>query len=70
MLGIKIKEYLLSKGIKQTHLSKAANISLCRLNQILNGIACMKATEYISICLALEISCDTFAGVSYNANYQ
>lgn len=62
MLGIIIKSYLEKKGISQAHLSRLTNIGVCRMSQILNGTAIMKADEYILICLALDVSCDEFVG--------
>lgn len=58
--GIKIKEYIESKGITQTFLSKRAGIPLTKLNQTLNGNRRLPLDEFERICWALEVPTDTF----------
>lgn len=45
-----IRDYRLSKGITQTHISEVTGISNKRISNIETGRAVMKADEYILIC--------------------
>lgn len=60
MTGRKIKEYLKSKGISQTFVSKKTGIPITTLNAVLNGSRKLLAEEYFVICQALGVPLDTF----------
>lgn len=45
-----IRDYRISKGITQTHISKVTGISNKKISNIENGRVTMKAEEYILIC--------------------
>lgn len=59
-VGMKIKDYLESKGISQTFLSSKSGIPSAKLNLALNGKRRLSLTEYESICWALGVGVDTF----------
>ena len=60
MLGLKIKAYMDTKGIKQTFLAEKTGMGLAVVNAILNGNRKIEANEYFEICKALEIPLDFF----------
>lgn len=55
MLGIKIKLYMESRGIKQNYLSEKTGIPPQAISAILNGNRKIEAVEYYGICKALKI---------------
>lgn len=59
-VGIKIKDYLESKGISQAFLSSKSGIPPARLNLALNSKRRLTLPEYQAICWALEVGVDTF----------
>lgn len=52
----RIKEYITSKGISQTHLSKETGIPVVKLNLTLNGKRTMQLSEFRGICYALGVN--------------
>lgn len=60
-LGIKINQYLESKGIKQSFVAEKSKIDPKILSRILRGERACRADEYISICWAIDVPLDTFA---------
>ncbi|MBQ6832854.1 MAG: helix-turn-helix transcriptional regulator [Lachnospiraceae bacterium] len=54
MLGLKIRAYMDTKGIKQTYLSDKTGLPIQTVNAILNGNRKIEAVEYYAICQALE----------------
>lgn len=54
MLGLKIRDYMDNKGIKQTFLAEKTGLSLQAINTILNGNRKIEANEYFEICKALD----------------
>lgn len=60
LTGVKIKEYLASKGITQTFISNKTGIPISTLNQALNGNRKMLAEEYFLICEILEVPLNKF----------
>lgn len=61
MLGKRIKEFLDNKGIKYSYIAERTGIPMNILSPMLNEKRDIKATEYFSICNALEIPLDTFS---------
>lgn len=59
-VGIKIKDYLESKGISQVFLSTKSGIPPAKLNLALNGKRKLSLPEYQAICWALGTSIDKF----------
>ncbi len=59
-VGVKIKDYLESKGISQAFLSTKSGIPPARLNLALNSKRRMTLPEYQAICWALEVGVDAF----------
>ena len=59
-IGMKIKNYLDSKGISQTFVSKKIGISTSKLNLILHGKRKLTLSEYETLCWALGVGVDTF----------
>ena len=55
MVGPKIKEYLIQKGISQTWLAAKTHINLNMLNAALNGARKLPIDEYQVIIGALEL---------------
>ena len=60
MLGLKIKAYMDTKGIKQTFLADKTGMGLTIINAILNGNRKIEASEYYEICKALDKPLDFF----------
>lgn len=54
LLGLKIRDYMDNKGIKQTFLAEKTGLSLQAINTILNGSRKIEANEYFEICKALD----------------
>lgn len=61
MLGRKIKDYLDEKGIKYTYISEKTGLGMNIISPLLNGKREIKATEYFSICAALDLPLEYFA---------
>lgn len=59
-VGIRIRDYLTSQGIKQTWLSENTGIPLPKLNLSLNGKRRITIEEYQIICFALKVDVGTF----------
>ena len=60
MIGAKIRAYIKENGIKQTFLAKAAGISDSALSDICIHDRKIEVTEYVRICLALNVPLDFF----------
>ena len=60
--GRNIKNYLDRHGIRQKFLSEKTEIPENALSAMLNGNRRIEVNEYISICKALHVPLDTFAG--------
>lgn len=58
--GPRIKDYLESAGISQTHISDKTGIPLAKLNLALNGKRRLTFEEYSLICWALDVSTAKF----------
>jgi len=67
MVGKKIKEYLMKKGISQTYVSSKTGIPISTLNAALNGNRKILAEEYFLICQVLEVPLDTFVDKNQTA---
>lgn len=61
MLGSKIKAYLDDNGIKYSRISEKTGIPMNALSPMLNEKREIKATEYFSICTALNVPLEKFA---------
>ena len=59
-IGIKIGEYLKSKGISQSFLSRKIGMNASKLNLSLNGKRRLSLEEYESICWALGLGVEAF----------
>ena len=64
MCGLRIKEYLDSKGIRYSFVSEKTGIPMNILSPTLNGKRKMSAEEFILICKALNVPTDYFADIS------
>ncbi len=64
-VGEKIKNYLKSKGITQTHISEKTGIALPKLNLALNGNRRLTFEEYEIICGVLGVRVDMFLEAKY-----
>lgn len=60
LLGLKIKAYMDSRGIKQSFLAEKTGMGLPVVNAILNGNRKIETTEYFEICKALDVPLDYF----------
>lgn len=58
--GIKIKNYLESRGISQAFVSRESGIPLPKLNLALNGNRKLTFDEYETICWVLKVDVGTF----------
>ncbi len=59
-LGVKINQYLESKGIKQSFVAEKSGIKPNILSRVLMGKRPVRADEYISICRAINVPLDKF----------
>lgn len=59
-VGLKIKSYLDSNGISQTHISNKTKIPLPKLNLALNGKRRLSFEEYELICGSIGVGVDKF----------
>ena len=57
---MKIKDYLDTNGISQTHVSNETQIPLPKLNLALNGKRRLTFEEYELICGAVNVGTDKF----------
>ena len=60
MVGRRIKEYMASKGIKQTFVADQVGITNARLSEILNKGRSIDCETYYKICKALNVPLETF----------
>lgn len=61
MLGMLIKEYMRSNGIKQSYVAEKIGMSPQVLGQILNGNRKIEAKEFFDICEAIGVDAAEFA---------
>ena len=59
-IGLKIKKYLINKGITQKWLSRKTGIKANRINEYLNGRVRIPLAAYIKIVKALDVTADYF----------
>jgi len=59
MIGARIREVRTSKGMSQSDLAEAANISLPHISDIERGKVAMRLSTFIKISEALQVSADT-----------
>ena len=59
-INLKIKDYLKEHGISQTWLANKTDISIKKINAIVNGNAILDANTLCLICNALNVSADIF----------
>lgn len=59
-VGIRIKNYLESKGISQAFLSSKSGIPPAKLNLALNSKRKLSLSEYEAICWVLDVGVDEF----------
>lgn len=59
-VGLRIKNYLNEKGIKQQFVSDKTGIARAKLNLSLNGKRKLEFAEYELICGALSVNTDKF----------
>ena len=60
MVGRRIKEYLISNGIKQTFLAEKTGLSQMVISDICNKDRKIDVVEYYKICKALGVPFETF----------
>lgn len=61
MVGARIKNYLLEKGIKQSFLVEKTGLTASIISDIVNSNRVkIDAVEYYKICRALEVPFETF----------
>ena len=60
MVGRRIKEYMASKGIKQTFVADQVGITNARLSEICNKGRSIDCETYYKICKALNVPLETF----------
>lgn len=68
MLAERIKEYMDEKGIKQTTMANALNMSKVSMNATLNGNRTLTAEEYVAICDFLEVPYSKFTEKTEEVN--
>lgn len=56
----KVRSYIDEKGLKQIAVAKKSGISKTTFNAIMNGKRTLYADDLRSICLALNVSPETF----------
>ena len=59
-MGIKIKEYLATNGIKQAFLVERTGLSADKISGICSGKRGIDCMEYYKICMALNLELDYF----------
>jgi transcriptional regulator with XRE-family HTH domain len=60
MVGKRIKEYLVSNGIKQTFVAEKTGLSTMVISDICNKDRRIDCMEYYKICKALNVPLETF----------
>ena len=60
MVGKRIKEYLVSNGIKQTFVAEKTGLSTMVISDICNNGRKIDIVEYYKICKALNVPLETF----------
>lgn len=60
MVGKRIKEYLVSNGIKQTFVAEKTGLTIMAINDICNNGRKIDIIEYYKICKALNVPLETF----------
>lgn len=63
----KVRVYITDHGLKQVSVAKKAGISNVTFNAILNGKRTLYADDLRAICLALNVSPETFIEVDKTA---
>ena len=58
----KVRKYMETMGIEESSVAKAAEISATSLHEMLWGRETMYADDLRAICIALNVSADTFIG--------
>lgn len=59
-LGLKIKRYIESKGLKLSSVAEKSNISISAFSAIMHDKRKISAEEYFAICEALNVSVSFF----------
>lgn len=63
MVGVKIKEYLVQNGIKQSFLVEKTGLTASAISDICTGKRKeLSVVDYFKICKALGVSMDFFVG--------
>lgn len=62
----KVRSYIEQQGYKQVTIANRAGISRTTFNAIMNGKRTMYADDLCSICIALNVSPETFIEVQKN----
>ena len=60
MVGKRIKEYLISNGIKQSFVAEKTGLSTMVISDICNKDRRIDCMEYYKICKALNVPLETF----------
>lgn len=60
MVGKRIKEYLVSNGIKQTFIAEKTGLTPMVISDICNNGRKIDIVEYYKICKALNVPLETF----------
>lgn len=60
MVGKRIKEYLISNGIKQAFIAEKTGLTPMAVSDICNGCRKIDIVEYYKICKALNVPLETF----------
>lgn len=60
MVGKRIKEYLMSNGIKQTFIAEKTGLTPMVISDICNNGRKIDIVEYYKICKALNVPLETF----------
>lgn len=60
MVGKRIKEYLVSNGIKQTFVAEKTGLTTMVISDICNNGRKIDIVEYYKICKALNVPLETF----------
>lgn len=63
----KVRAYIIDNGLKQVSVAKKAGIPNVTFNAILNGKRTLYADDLRAICLALNVSPETFIEVDKTA---
>lgn len=61
MFGLKIKNYMDSKGIKYSHIAEKTGIKMNVFSAMLNNKRKITVEEYFTICDALQVDGNLFA---------